>query len=93
MCKQVWESRTGLTNGTFFLIVNIAYQTLSTRAHKQSAFCSSFFAPATAIPRRMAVSLPELTSRLQSQGVGYRENLIGTGPDDWRVGFRVRPCP
>jgi outer membrane protein OmpA-like peptidoglycan-associated protein len=55
-------------------------------------------ARATVIQRRMEATVPELVSRLQSQGVGYRENLIGTGTDDLRdaldrrVEFWVRPC-
>lgn len=55
-------------------------------------------ARATVIQRRMEATVPALASRLQSQGLGYRENLVGTGTDDLRdaldrrVEFRVRPC-
>lgn len=55
-------------------------------------------ARATAIQRRLEATVPELSSRLQSLGMGYRENLIGIGTDDLRdaldrrVEFRVRTC-
>ncbi len=53
---------------------------------------------ATAIQKRLEVAAPEIVGRLQSSGVGFRENLIGTGTDDARdaldrrVEFRVRGC-
>jgi outer membrane protein OmpA-like peptidoglycan-associated protein len=56
-------------------------------------------ARASAMQRRLESILPSLSSRLQPLGMGYRENLIGTGTDDLRdsldrrVEFRVRNCP
>jgi outer membrane protein OmpA-like peptidoglycan-associated protein len=55
-------------------------------------------ARAVAIQRRLAVLAPDAAKRLEAVGMGYRENLIGTGTDDVRdaldrrVEFRVRPC-
>jgi outer membrane protein OmpA-like peptidoglycan-associated protein len=55
-------------------------------------------ARAAAMQRRLESILPSLSSRLQPLGMGYRENLIGTGTDDLRdsldrrVEFRVRNC-
>ncbi|MCY7386874.1 MAG: OmpA family protein, partial [Burkholderiales bacterium] len=55
-------------------------------------------ARASTIQRRLEASAPELVTRLQAIGVGFRENLIGTGTDDLRdaldrrVEFRVRNC-
>jgi len=42
--------------------------------------------------------VPEITGRIQAVGMGFRENVIGTGTDDLRdaldrrVEFKVRPC-
>ena len=53
---------------------------------------------ASTIQRRLEAAAPELVTRLQAIGVGFRENLIGTGTDDLRdaldrrVEFRVRNC-
>ncbi len=53
---------------------------------------------ATSIQKRLEVAAPEMVGRLQSSGLGFRENLIGTGTDDARdaldrrVEFRVRGC-
>ena len=55
-------------------------------------------ARAASIQRRLEVAAPEMAGRLQSSGLGFRENLIGTGTDDARdaldrrVEFRVRGC-
>ena len=55
-------------------------------------------ARAASIQRRLEVAAPEIARQLQSSGVGFRENLIGTGTDDARdaldrrVEFRVRGC-
>ena len=48
--------------------------------------------------RKLELLTPTLAGRLQSVGMGFRENLIGTGTDDLRdaldrrVEFRVRNC-
>ena len=53
---------------------------------------------AASIQKRLEIAAPEIVGRLQSSGVGFRENLIGTGTDDARdaldrrVEFRVRGC-
>lgn len=53
---------------------------------------------ASAIQKRLEVFAPEVTGRLQPVGMGFRENLIGTGTDDLRdaldrrVEFKARPC-
>ena len=50
------------------------------------------------IQKRLEGLAPALAGRLQSVGMGFRENLIGTGTDDLRdaldrrVEFRVRNC-
>ena len=55
-------------------------------------------ARASAVQRRLESILPSLSSRLQPLGMGYRENLIGTGSDDLRdsldrrVEFRAINC-
>ena len=49
-------------------------------------------------PSMLEAATPALTGRLQPLGMGFRENLIGTGTDDLRdaldrrVEFRVRSC-
>ncbi len=54
---------------------------------------------AAGMQRKLEASAPALVGRLQSVGMGFRENLIGTGTDDLRdaldrrVEFRVRACP
>ncbi|HSV54892.1 MAG TPA: OmpA family protein [Burkholderiaceae bacterium] len=53
---------------------------------------------AVAIQRRIETMAPETATRLQSAGIGSRENLVGSGTDDLRdsldrrVEFRVRGC-
>ena len=53
---------------------------------------------AVAIQRRLEVLAPDTASRLVSSGMGFRENLVGSGSDDLRdaldrrVEFKVRNC-
>ena len=53
---------------------------------------------AGAIQKRLETATPDIIGRLISVGVGFRENLVGTGADDAsdaldrRVEFRVRGC-
>lgn len=53
---------------------------------------------AVSIERRLVAVSPEIARQMQTSGVGFRENLIGTGTDDARdaldrrVEFRVRGC-
>ncbi len=53
---------------------------------------------ASTMQRKLEALVPALAGRLQAQGVGFRENLIGSGTDDLRdaldrrVEFRVRNC-
>jgi len=53
---------------------------------------------AVAIQRRIEALAPETSTRLQAQGMGFRENLVGSGTDDLRdaldrrVEFKVRSC-
>lgn len=53
---------------------------------------------ALTVQRRLEAMAPELTGRMQSVGMGFRENLVGSGTDDLRdaldrrVEFKVRPC-
>jgi outer membrane protein OmpA-like peptidoglycan-associated protein len=50
------------------------------------------------IEKRLIGVTPDIGRQLQTSGVGFRENLIGTGTDDARdaldrrVEFRVRGC-
>ena len=53
---------------------------------------------AVAIQRRIEAQAPETAGRLVAVGVGFRENLVGSGTDDLRdaldrrVEFKVRNC-
>jgi outer membrane protein OmpA-like peptidoglycan-associated protein len=53
---------------------------------------------AVAMQRRIEAQAPETVGRLQSVGMGYRENIVGSGTDDLRdaldrrVEFKVRSC-
>jgi len=53
---------------------------------------------AVAIQRRLETLAPDTASRLVSSGMGFRENLVGSGSDDLRdaldrrVEFKVRNC-
>lgn len=53
---------------------------------------------AVAIQRRIEAQAPETAGRLQALGMGFRENLVGSGTDDLRdaldrrVEFKVRSC-
>lgn len=55
-------------------------------------------ARASLIQQRLEALVPEIRGRLKSTGMGFRENLIGTGTDDLRdaldrrVEFKVRGC-
>lgn len=56
-------------------------------------------ARASTLQRRLESEHRDISGRLQSVGMGFRENLIGTGTDDLRdaldrrVEFKVRSCP
>jgi outer membrane protein OmpA-like peptidoglycan-associated protein len=53
---------------------------------------------AVAMQRRIEGLAPETVGRLQSTGMGFRENIVGSGTDDLgdsldrRVEFKVRAC-
>lgn len=53
---------------------------------------------AAAIQKRLEAEAPGLAGRMKSSGVGFRENLIGTGTDDAsdaldrRVEFKINNC-
>lgn len=53
---------------------------------------------ASVIRQRLGAEVPELNARTKSSGMGWRENLIGTGTDDAsdaldrRVEFKIAPC-
>jgi outer membrane protein OmpA-like peptidoglycan-associated protein len=53
---------------------------------------------ATYIKERLEAVAPELASRIRATGVGFRENLVGTGTDDARdaldrrVEFKITGC-
>ncbi|WP_395703656.1 OmpA family protein [Aquabacterium sp.] len=53
---------------------------------------------AASIQRKLEAEAPALVGRLKSSGVGFRENLIGTGTDDAsdsldrRVEFKINAC-
>lgn len=53
---------------------------------------------AASIQRKLETEAPALSGRLKSSGVGFRENLIGTGTDDAsdsldrRVEFKISNC-
>ena len=53
---------------------------------------------ATYIKERLGAEAPELASRIRATGVGFRENLVGTGTDDARdaldrrVEFKITGC-
>ncbi|MCG3190757.1 MAG: hypothetical protein LKCHEGNO_03579 [Burkholderiaceae bacterium] len=55
-------------------------------------------ARATVIKQKLEADAPELGSRTKASGVGWRENIIGTGTDDVtdaldrRVEFKIIPC-
>jgi outer membrane protein OmpA-like peptidoglycan-associated protein len=53
---------------------------------------------AVTMQRRIEAQAPETAGRLQSIGMGFRENIVGSGTDDLRdaldrrVEFKVRTC-
>ena len=53
---------------------------------------------AVAMQRRIEAQAPETVGKLQAVGMGYRENIVGSGTDDLRdaldrrVEFKVRSC-
>ena len=53
---------------------------------------------AASIQRKLEIEAPPLAGRLKASGVGFRENLIGTGTDDARdaldrrVEFKISGC-
>jgi uncharacterized lipoprotein YmbA len=50
------------------------------------------------IKQRLDADAPDLATRTRAQGMGYRENIVGTGTDDAgdaldrRVEFKITPC-
>jgi len=53
---------------------------------------------ADAIRQRLSAEVPELAARIKSSGMGFRQNIIGSGTDnvvdalDRRVEFKIQPC-
>jgi outer membrane protein OmpA-like peptidoglycan-associated protein len=53
---------------------------------------------ATYIKQRLEKEAPQLASRTRASGMGFRENLVGTGTDDARdaldrrVEFKISEC-
>lgn len=54
---------------------------------------------ATVIQQRLAAESPAVAGRVKPSGMGFRENIVGSGSDnavdalDRRVEFKVEPCP
>lgn len=54
---------------------------------------------AASIKRRLGAEMPEVLSRLRTQGMGAKQNIVGTGSDDVvdaldrRVEFAIIDCP
>lgn len=54
---------------------------------------------AVSIKRRLGVEMPEVLNRLRTQGMGAKQNIVGTGSDDVvdaldrRVEFAIIDCP
>lgn len=54
---------------------------------------------AASIKRRLGIELPEVLNRLRTQGMGAKQNIVGTGSDDVvdaldrRVEFAIIDCP
>ena len=54
---------------------------------------------ADAIRQRLASEVPELSGRTKATGMGFRQNIVGSGTDnvvdalDRRVEFKIVPCP
>jgi outer membrane protein OmpA-like peptidoglycan-associated protein/PBP1b-binding outer membrane lipoprotein LpoB len=50
------------------------------------------------VRQRLAVEAPELAARTRAEGMGFRENIVGSGSDngfdvlDRRVEFKIVPC-
>ena len=50
------------------------------------------------VRQRLALEAPELTARTRAEGMGFRENIVGSGTDngfdvlDRRVEFKIVPC-
>ena len=53
---------------------------------------------AAAVQKQLENLSPKLGGRLNATGIGFRENIVGSGTDDLRdaldrrVEFKVRPC-
>ena len=51
------------------------------------------------IRQRLAAEAPAFAARTQASGMGFRENIVGSGTDngfdvlDRRVEFKIVPCP
>jgi outer membrane protein OmpA-like peptidoglycan-associated protein len=54
---------------------------------------------AVSIKRRLGIEMPEMLNRLRTQGMGAKQNIVGTGSDDVvdapdrRVEFAIVDCP
>jgi outer membrane protein OmpA-like peptidoglycan-associated protein len=50
------------------------------------------------VQQRLASEKPELAARMRSEGMGFRQNIVGSGTDnsfdvlDRRVEFKIVPC-
>ncbi len=54
---------------------------------------------AVVLRQKLVAEQPALAQRIEVEGVGFRENIVGSGTDDAfdvldrRVGFKIHPCP
>ncbi len=54
---------------------------------------------AVVLRQKLVAEQPALAQRIEAEGVGFRENIVGSGTDDAfdvldrRVGFKIHPCP
>ncbi|WP_218511849.1 OmpA family protein [Variovorax sp. dw_308] len=92
----MWLRQIARESGAAKVCMNIVGHTSKTGSEQTNDALS--LKRATYIKQRLTSESPEVGSRTRPQGMGYKENIVGSGTDDLvdapdrRVEFKIRDC-
>ncbi|WP_256734785.1 OmpA family protein [Variovorax sp. dw_954] len=92
----MWLRQIARESGTAKVCMNIVGHTSKTGSEQTNDALS--LKRAAYIKQRLTSESPEVGSRTRPQGMGYKENIVGSGTDDLvdapdrRVEFKIRDC-
>lgn len=93
---SIWLRQIARQAGAAKVCMNVVGHTSRTGSEQTNERLS--LARAQAIKQKLEGEMPELGTRMRASGVGWRENLVGTGTDDVsdaldrRVEFKLTSC-